>query len=133
MTNHGLTGIPYENFFLAESASQMQEDFLQRLRNGSLTAAIASNADTALRLCQLCAEHNIRIPENLSVLCFDNPNSGRKPTGSFFTYLEQNSLDMGRLSALLLKQSLDGDIGTDDGQIVLQPELVVNASTRQVL
>ena len=40
---------------------------------------------------------------------------------------------MGRLSALLLKQSLDGDIGTDDGQIVLQPELVVNASTRQVL
>ncbi|MCI8929092.1 MAG: substrate-binding domain-containing protein [Lachnospiraceae bacterium] len=61
----------------------MQEDFLQRLRNGSLTAAIVSNADTALRLCQLCTEHNIRIPKDLSVLYFDNPNSGKQPTGSF--------------------------------------------------
>jgi hypothetical protein len=36
------------------------------------------------------------------------------------------------MAALLLKQSLDGETVPDDGQIVLQPELVANASTRQI-
>lgn len=140
MTGHGLAGIPYEDFFHGKSAALMQEDFLQRVRAGALTAAIASNADAALLLYQLCSRHGIRIPQDLSVLCFDNPNFGWHPAGSFFTYLEQNSLDMGRQAAMLLKRSLCGEIcgeispETDaaDGRVVLRPELVVNGSTRAV-
>lgn len=132
MTAHSLTGIPYEDFFHGADAPRMQEDFLQRVRAGMLTAALASNADGALLLYRLCADNGLRIPQDLSVLCFDNPSFGWHPAGSFFTYLEQNSLDMGTQAALLLKRSLSGESDVADGRVVLRPRLVVNESTRGV-
>lgn len=130
MASHGLPGILYEGFFLEDSALSMQEDFLQQVKKGSITAVIASNSNAAMELYRLCAENNIRIPEDLSVLCFDHPNFFRQPSGNFFTYLEQNSFDMGKEAALLLHQVLSGEKNPEHGQIVLQPELVINESTR---
>lgn len=130
MAFHGLPGIFYEDFFRADSASDMQKDFLQQVKEGAITAVMASNSNAALMLYQLCTENGIRIPEELSVLCFDHPNFFRQPSGNFFTYVEQNSFDMGKEAALLLHQVLSEGKKPDQEQIVLQPELMVNDSTR---
>ncbi len=130
MASHGLPAIPFENFFLSDQATSMQENFLRQVRQKAITAAIASNSNAALELYRLCARDGIRIPEDLSVLCFDHPNFFRSPSGNFFTYLEQNSFEMGREAALLLHQVLSGEKNTDREQVVLQPGLMVNESTR---
>ena len=132
MASHGLPGIPYEGFFLPDAAPSMQEDFLRQVKNGAITAAIASNAPAALKLYRLCTENGIRIPEDLSVLCFDQPDFFRQPFGNFFTYLEQNSLDMGKEAATLLHQALSKEDHPEHEQIVLQPKLVINKSTRAI-
>lgn len=132
MSVHGLKGTAYENFFAVMDAGPMQKDFLQRVKDGKITAAVASNAHAALNLYALCSQHSIRIPEDLSVLCFDNPNFFKQPVDNFFTYLEQNSFDMGRQAALLLNQTLSEKKQPDCAQIVLQPKLVENASTQRL-
>lgn len=132
MASHGLPGIFYEGFFLADSAPSTQKDFLRQVKEGAITAVIASNSNAALMLYQICTESGIKIPESLSVLCFDHPNFFRQPSGNFFTYLEQNSFDMGREAALLLQQALSGEKKPDREQIVLQPALMVNQSTRML-
>lgn len=129
MSGRGLTGITYENFYASKTAASMQSDFIDRVKNGTITAVIASNAHTALMLYQLCMEHQISIPSNLSVLCFDNPNFHPQPTGNFFTYLEQNSYDMGRNAALLLHQVLLEQKTPEQPQIVLKPRLAEHLST----
>ncbi|MCI5650484.1 MAG: GntR family transcriptional regulator [Fusicatenibacter sp.] len=129
MSVRGLTGISYEDFFCSADAASMHSDFVARVMAGKLTAVIASNAHAALSLYQLCMEHSIRIPEDLSVVCFDNPNFYLQPTGNFFTYLEQNSFDMGCQAALLLHQVLSEKKTPDDPQIVLEPRLMEHAST----
>lgn len=133
MSDHGLTGIAYEHFFCAADAESMQADFLSRVKAGTITAAVASNANTALKLYALCTENGIRVPEELSLLCFDNPNFFKQPSDNFFTYLEQNSFDMGKQAALLLDQTLSVKKEPECAQIVLQPKLVENASTRRLL
>ena len=130
MASHGLPGIFFENFCRTDSAASMQEDFLQQVKKGAITAVIASNSNAAINLYQLCIENNIRIPEDLSVLCFDHPNFFRQPSGNFFTYLEQNSFDMGKEAALLLHQVLSEEKKPEQEQIVLQPKLMINESTR---
>lgn len=130
MSNSGLPGIAYENFFRAENAAAMQADFLHRVKGGEITAAITSNAHAAIQLYSLCTANGIRIPDDLSVLCFDNPNFYSHPDSDFFTYLEQKSYEMGRQAALLLEEALSSPRESDCRQIVLRPELVKNASTK---
>lgn len=132
MSHHGLTGIAYENFPAGRDAALMHADFLERVKSGKITAVIASNVHVTSALYSLCTNNGIRIPEDLSVVCFDNPDFSRHPAGSFFTYLEQNSFDMGRQAALLLHQTLSEKKQPDREQIVLQPKLVENASTRRL-
>lgn len=130
MSRHGLTGTAYEDFFAAGAEHPMQQDFLRRVKTGEITAAVASNAHAALNLYALCAQNGVRIPQDLSVLCFDNPNFFKR-TDNFFTYLEQNSFDMGRQAALLLHRTLSEKGQPDCAQVVLQPKLVENASTQR--
>ena len=74
-------------------------------------------------------ERNIRIPEELSVVCFDQPRifQGMEP---LFTYVEQNSFEMGRRAAELLREAFETGQEHACQKLVLEPKLMIHHSTQ---
>ncbi len=128
MIRHNLAMMNYENFFRDEIDSLNHHTFIERVQRGEITAVVASNSHIAVKIANLCKSNHIDIPGQLSIVCFDRPEIGETMTGeSFFTYVEQNSMQMGQSAAKLLDAMLRG--ATESKRIVLEPRLVINAST----
>jgi len=121
--------IDYENFSHGDAFGKTQEDFVQKVKSGNITAIIASNSHVGLDVYRLCQKNLIRIPQDLSVICFDNPNFYQQEKTDFFSYVDQDSAEIGRQASLLLQKSLAGSGMDECSQIVLEPKLVVNHST----
>lgn len=126
---HGLQAISYENFFNSDSAPE-QMAFVQAVKSGSITAIIASNSHVAMRLYTLCEKNEILVPEDLSIVCFDNPNFYQQGKSDFFTYVDQDSVEMGEQASLVLQDCLAGTCKDECRQVVLKPKLMTNQSTR---
>ena len=129
MSTRGLTGISYEDFFNSPNAALMHTDFINRIKKRQITAIIASNANTALLVYQLCMKYELQVPAELSIVCFDNPTFHLQPAADFFTYIEQNSFDMGHQAALMLHQVLTKEEPPNPQQIMLKPQLVKHESS----
>lgn len=127
--NHELKAIDYENFSHGDSFAETQENFVREVKNGNITAIIASNSHVGLDVYRLCQKYDIRIPQDLSVICFDNPNFYQQEKTDFFSYVDQDSAEIGRQAGLLLQKSLAGSGMDECSQIVLEPRLVINQST----
>ena len=127
--SHELKAIDYENFSHGETSAKTQETFVQEVKSGAITAIIASNSHVALDVYHLCQKGNIRIPQDLSVICFDNPNFYQQEKTDFFSYVDQDSSEIGRQASHLMIKSLTGDGIEECSQIVLEPKLVINRST----
>jgi DNA-binding LacI/PurR family transcriptional regulator len=70
------------------------KDYLRR--NGQITAVFAIEYNIALLVKAAAEELGLRIPQDLSILCFDSPPD---PFGKhFFTHLLQDQEEMGRLA-----------------------------------
>ena len=80
-------------------------------------------------LLELCQTGGIRIPEELSVVCFDQPRifQGMEP---LFTYVEQNSFEMGRRAAELLRKAFETGQEHACQKLVLEPKLMIHHSTQ---
>ena len=130
MAEHGLPVYSYENFSKRVPAyPEEKERFLSDVKEGRITAVIASNSHVALRLFDICNNHGIKVPADLSIICFDNPNFYRHGADDFFTYIDQGSLEMGKHAASILHDALTGSAAEECQSVVLTPELVVNHST----
>ena len=130
MLEHGLPISSYENFSVGTPTyKEMQRAFLEDVKSGRITAVIASNSHVALRLYELCREHGISIPYDISILCFDSPSFCRQGKEDFFTYIDQDSFHMGQQAAHILQESLLGNEAEECRQLVLEPALIVNHST----
>ncbi len=126
--DHELKAITYENFFHSDLAEKMQMDFVQEVKGGNITAIVASNSHVGLRIYTLCKENGIRIPEDLSIICFDNPNLYQQEKSDFFTYVDQDSVTMGHQAGIILQEAMSGTRKDECSQIILEPKLVVNHS-----
>ena len=130
MLEYGLPISSYENFSSGTPTyREMQHAFLEDVKSGRITAVIASNSHVALRLYDLCREHGISVPYDISILCFDNPNFYRQGKDDFFTYIDQDSFHMGQQAASILQEALLGNGTEESRQLVLEPSLVLNHST----
>ncbi len=114
-----------EDYKSSSDSSQLR----QALVNREITGAVASNTTAAIDLYKMCERHAIRIPEEFSIVCFDNP-SQHVSRSNFFTYIEQQSYDMGKQAALII----DNQLNTAESDFttvkrILIPELIVNSST----
>lgn len=104
----------------------------QCISKREITAAVACNAITAINLYSLCKKHNVRVPEDFSIVCFDN-TSIHECDSNFFTYIEQQSYNMGKNAAeIIIKLIDDEDTDVKPMQLVLTPTLVVNKSTAPI-
>lgn len=111
-----------------ENAKRLVQKFLKITERP--TAIFAINDMTALGVIQELAANGVRVPEDVSVVGFDNieVSSISNPP---LTTVNQPSFEMGRLACRLLIDSLD-DSGQEDVSIVLEPALVVRKSVRRV-
>lgn len=132
--------IPLRSAYLAESAIDRQEAMQAALKMLSMPdrpTAIFSYSDTqALGIIQAATELNIRIPEDLSLIGYDDIELAEFMN---LTTMRQNLFDVGAAGAtLLLEKMLPADsdlpVQNDDSskKIVISPELVVRSTTTAV-
>ncbi|NLD02502.1 MAG: substrate-binding domain-containing protein [Clostridiales bacterium] len=129
MAEHRLPAHAIEHFNRQKVAEQDVTKFMQFIRQDGGTAVVASNSHAAELVMELCLDHGIRVPEDLSIVCFDQPSPIPDAKAPQITYVEQNSYEMGRRAAQLLSEAMDPDKEHTYRDVVLTPQLVVRHST----
>lgn len=101
------------------------------LQSEKATACIATESGLAALVYRMCQDMHIRVPEDFSILSFDNPDIEDEEHG-FFTHIAQAEADMGAKAAQLLMDVLERRLPQKRSQyehLVLDPSLVVRLST----
>jgi len=93
------------------------------------TAIFAANDLTAIGVLALAKERSISVPEELAVVGYDDIEIA-KYVEPPLTTVAQDKRRLGRLAVQLLCDKLNSQEETDIHQIVVQPTLVVRASSR---
>lgn len=103
------------------------------IKNRMATAYITLNAKLGLHIVSIAKRLNIRVPEDISVVTFDDPSSGFEEFGSF-TFVAQSEEELGREAMRILLNTLKTPSRANMGynKIVLKPKLVIRNSTAQV-
>ena len=96
------------------------------LRDRDFTAVFCGNDQMALGFMHACREAGVRVPEDVSVVGFDDtPESPHFAPA--LTTIRQNFVEIGRRAVALLVAELDGTPGP--GHQPIEPELIIRAST----
>lgn len=99
------------------------------------TAFITLNSRLGLHLMAICRELGLRVPEDISILTFDDPSPGTDESG-FVSYISQSEDLMGEEAARILTTLLADKAAEQDHKyhkILLQPKLVERQSTAKYL
>lgn len=126
---HILTDIIFDNM-------DIQEDhpFFRYIISGLATAYIALNGKQALIISHIVKKLGKRVPEDISIVTFDDPTPGYDHFGTY-THIEQSEERMGRDAANILIELLaDGKDNRITGyqKAVIKPRIVVCGSTGPV-
>src|SRR5579864_7868017 len=102
--------------------------FAQQLlaRHKPFTALFAYNDMSAIGAIRALQEHGLRVPQDVSVMGFDDIPGAMFQTPSLTT-VRQPLNRMGEVAAQTLLERIEGK--TDDSEIAIEPELVVREST----
>ncbi|HEV2960413.1 MAG TPA: LacI family DNA-binding transcriptional regulator [Candidatus Angelobacter sp.] len=95
-------------------------------RTTPFTALLAYNDLSAIGAIRAIREHGLRVPEDVSVVGFDDIASAAFQNPSLTT-VRQPLQRMGATAARILLERLNG--GKDPGEVILEPEFVVREST----
>jgi DNA-binding LacI/PurR family transcriptional regulator len=140
---HAKSGIPVnEEYILVSDAEAEDRNGSYEFRNGKQlalrllqlsrrpTAVFCVNDMTAFGLIQELAGNNVRVPEDISVIGFDNIeiSSMLNPP---LTTISQPAYDTGRHACRLLLDHLEGNT-PGDVSIILEPSLVERKSVIKV-
>ncbi len=94
-------------------------------RHGNITAVFAMEYHIALLVKAAAEELSLRIPQDLSILCFDSPPD---PFGHyFFTHMMQDQEQMGRIATESVLSLMRGE--KPQNKLFLQAKLVAGEST----
>lgn len=101
--------------------------------NEVATAFITLNAKLGIYIAGIARKLKKNIPEDISILTFDDPSSGLDDQGSF-THIAQSEEEIGSRSAKILIELLNHpEKASDYSKVILKPELVIRKSTSSVL
>ena len=143
-------GFQEKNLFLLEEESQEiieNESILSDNRSGwfkdgielaqaflksgcKATAIVAVNDIIALGLLHEFIRNGVRVPQDISVLGFDDINISVMSNPSLTT-IAQPSVEMGRMAAHMLIERINGELQSNTN-IVLRPSIVERESVRQI-
>lgn len=103
----------------------MIAEFLARHRDA--TAVFATEYQVAVHVWRVAKKLSIRVPEDLSIGCFDSPHCG--DFGWRFTHVQQDEEAMGTAAVELLMSLIDRGVTTEVPSSVLSARLIVGDST----
>lgn len=112
------------NTFSPVMGYPVMQELLSRTKDFS--AVFAYNDLSAIGAIRALREAGLRVPEDVSVVGFDDINSAAFQNPSLTT-IRQPLQQMGSIAAKRLLRRLDGD--SDPGEISVKPELIVREST----
>ena len=121
------TGLVYSGVFTHASGYEMAKRALSAVPRP--TALFAANNFIANGVLKAVWEHGLRVPEDISVVCFDElpPSVVSHP---FFTAIAQPAYELGHEAAKLLIAQISGNIPADSCQeIILPTELIVRETS----
>jgi LacI family transcriptional regulator len=95
-------------------------------RNKPFTALFAYNDISAIGAIRAFQEHGLRVPQDISVMGFDDIPGAMFQTPSLTT-VRQPLNRMGEVAAQTLLERIEGNV--EDSNIAIEPELVVREST----
>jgi len=100
------------------------------IRNRMATAYITLNGRLAVRIYQMARQAGLRVPEDLSIISFDDPTS-IVDEFSLFTHINQFEHDMGYRAASTLINIIENGVDPNNrySKTLLNPELVIRQTT----
>lgn len=117
------------DFAVNYSEIDPQHPLYRFIRNRMATAYITLNARLGVYISTVAKQIGLRVPEDLSIVTFDDPSSGFDEFGTY-THISQSEERMGREAADCLIDLLEGKPQpVKYSKTVLEPELVVRSST----
>lgn len=126
-------GIPYstKDFFeLCSSKEEIERSMKKMAEKAKKYEAVFCCSDVyASMLINSCERIGIRVPEDLSVIGFDDTFPSRLSRPSITT-IHQDIVEKGRLSIELLLKMIGGEKPASD-QIILKPKLLIRESVKE--
>ncbi len=117
----------YEGDLRMGTGYEMAERFFERIERP--TGMILANDMMALGFLDWCKEKGVGIPEDLSIVSFDNIDFS-KIHGIELTTISQHVRDMGEQAAELMIRRIDQP-DAEYRRIILEPELIIRNTTRE--
>lgn len=120
--------------------AMMKSELARYMKSGMATAYLSLNGNLGNRIQQIAKELGYSIPQDISIVNFDDPGSPNGYEG-FFTHIDQDEAQIGRLAANMLADLLDeraidnATVATRDmryRKIMIEPKLRIRHSTSQV-
>ncbi|MFC5404344.1 GntR family transcriptional regulator [Cohnella soli] len=103
------------------------------IKNRMATAYIALNGDLGVHIWSIARSAGLRVPEDLSIVTFDNPGS-RMDASVMFTHIDQSEDEMGEQAAELVLEAVRGSRHPAKmRKIVQEPALIVKQTTGEML
>lgn len=115
--------------FSSEGGARLIDDLLAN--DVTFTCVMAGNDDMAVGAIRRLEEAGIRVPQDVSVVGFDDVDIALAVPGGLTT-VRQPAMEMGRRAADILISSLVNRTTVDAGLIQLPVEFIVRGSTRAV-
>ncbi|WP_169083644.1 GntR family transcriptional regulator [Paenibacillus sp. PL91] len=102
------------------------------IKNRVATAFIALNGNLGFKIWSIAKRAGIKVPEELSIVTFDNPSPMMEDL-SLFTHINQSESDMGLKAGELILNILKGKLlSTQNIRTVLEPKLVIKQTTAAI-
>jgi LacI family transcriptional regulator len=125
MAAHGLKPMP--GYDLNISTEQYLDEYLLKQQ---ATAVVLWENTQAVHLFRLCEQRHMRVPEDLSVLCFNDITYDSIPD-DFFSVISLPTVQLGRHSAQMLMDQMASPIGDVGKQQLLPERMIARKSTGQ--
>ncbi|MFD0693179.1 GntR family transcriptional regulator [Paenibacillus sp. GCM10027628] len=111
---------------------QIEEDhaLYRYMKNRMATAFITLNGKLGLHIALIAKHLNLRVPEDISIITFDDPSPGFEEF-NYFTYVAQSEEKMGVQAAqtLLGQIKAPSQSAVSYNKVVLEPQLVIRQTT----
>ncbi|MBJ6362463.1 GntR family transcriptional regulator [Paenibacillus sp. GCM10012307] len=104
------------------------------IKSRMATAYITLNGRLGAYISSICGDLGLKVPQDISILTFDNPASGIENMGDY-SHISQSEGVMGKQAAEILLRMLNEDEVSEAGgytKIIMKPELVVRQSTGEL-
>ncbi|NEW04801.1 substrate-binding domain-containing protein [Paenibacillus sp. SYP-B3998] len=115
---------------IVDDDTEEEHMLLSQMKNRLATAFIALNGRLGLHIASMAKSLNLRVPEDISIITFDDPSPSFEPF-HYFTHVAQSEETMGAQAAQILLNQIQAPAQSPASysKVVLQPQLVIRHTT----